>query len=492
MEIKRKEKTLFGLFLKYVTLFCVNTILLAAGVFGLMLWAAWAGLLLPANYAEVQLSENAGEIYRAGDLLETWIPQGCTYGVYGPGGEWQEGNFPRQEQKKAWDHYEKNHIYAEYKGFYRFLPLEDGNICIVKYYLVMRYAGDMLNKLFPSPEILMPIADLVLFVLNAVLLSRSFAKKVGEELQALQGITERIAANDLEFETGTSDVREIEGIMSSLGRMKDALQESLRAQWDMEKQKHEQLSALAHDIKTPLTIIRGNAELLKESGLSQEDQECVRYILDSGEEIQGYLEAMKEVMGGPGQGKERATVQTEISCESLGEELEKMARQIAGAQRVPAVFGNGMSEGERCGEGDDEEDSEREAYKEGAVRCSLPDILRAWSNLVSNGAEHTDPQRGIEISAQVRRREGQSYFRAAVRDYGPGFSPRDLQYADQEFYSGDASRHDRKHSGLGLSIAKKFAGEQGGFLEYGNREDKAGAEAALWLLAEGKQVDGGT
>ena len=102
MEIKRKEKTLFGLFLKYVTLFCVNTILLAAGVFGLMLWAAGAGLLLPANYAEVQLSENAGEIYRAGDLLETWIPQGCTYGVYGPGGEWQEGNFPRQEQKKAY------------------------------------------------------------------------------------------------------------------------------------------------------------------------------------------------------------------------------------------------------------------------------------------------------------------------------------------------------------------------------------------------------
>ena len=37
MEIKRKEKTLFGLFLKYVTLFCVNTILLAAGGFGLIL-----------------------------------------------------------------------------------------------------------------------------------------------------------------------------------------------------------------------------------------------------------------------------------------------------------------------------------------------------------------------------------------------------------------------------------------------------------------------
>lgn len=39
-----------------------------------------------------------------------------------------------------------------------------------------------------------------------------------------------------------------------------------------------------------------------------------------------------------------------------------------------------------------------------------------------------------------------------------------------------ASRHDRRHQGLGLSIAKRFLEEQGGFLEYGNRTDTAGAE----------------
>ena len=97
--------------------------------------------------------------------------------------------------------------------------MEDGNIC----------------KFLLPPESLMPIADLLLFLLNAVLLSRSFAKKVGTRLRSLQEITEKIAANDLEFETGTFDIREIGEIMTSLGQMKDALQESLKTQWDMEK-----------------------------------------------------------------------------------------------------------------------------------------------------------------------------------------------------------------------------------------------------------------
>lgn len=256
MEMKRKEKTLSGLFFRYVILFCFNTILLAAGVFLLMLWTASAGLLLPANYAEMQLSENAEEICRAGteidgdagaggeaeiagdarteagNSLEQWIPKGCTYGVYSSEGKWLAGNFPRQEQESAWNHYVKNYIYAEYKGYYRFLPLDNGNICIVKYHLVMRYASDRLNELFLAPEVLMPVVDLLLFVLNAVLLSRRFAKKVGKRLRELQMITEKIAGNDLAFETKASDIKEINEIMTSLGRMKDTLQESLKAQWE--------------------------------------------------------------------------------------------------------------------------------------------------------------------------------------------------------------------------------------------------------------------
>ena len=56
--------------------------------------------------------------------------------------------------------------------------------------------------------------------------------------------------------------------MSSLSGMKEALKDSLTIQWDAQQQKKEQLAALTHYIKTPLTVIKGNAELLAETDLA--------------------------------------------------------------------------------------------------------------------------------------------------------------------------------------------------------------------------------
>lgn len=88
-------------------------------------------------------------------------------------------------------------------------------------------------------------------------------------------------------------------------------------------------------------------------------------------------------------------------------------------------------------------------------------------NVVSNAVEHTDRARGIVVRLQMEVYEGQEYLTATVRDFGKGFSEQDLIYADQEFYSGDASRHDRTHQGLGLAIAKilKRAGRHALFLQ---------------------------
>lgn len=460
MEVKRGKRTLAGLFLKYVTLFCINTILLAAGGLAIFVYASTAGLLLPANYAEVQLAENAAQIRRADDSLESWIPQGCTYGVYHADGGWREGSFPAKERDSAWSHYQENNLYGEYKGYYRFLPLDNGDICIVKYHLAMRYSREKLNQFLPSPELLALIAGIILLILNALLLSGSFAGKVGVQLRELQAITEKIAGNDLEFETKALELKEMNGIMASLGRMKEALQSSLKAQWDMERQKQEQLSALTHDMKTPLTVIKGNTELIKEGMPSEADLECAEYILANVDEIEKYLETMKQVLSG----SRPRTEPVVLRCESLKEAFQKTAGQLAAAERFPVSFDIRPLDGKVC--------------------CDEAGLLRAWSNLVGNALEHTSRQGGIRISIGTEYKGKQPYLVAAVRDYGTGFSARDLQYADQEFYSGDESRHDRRHSGLGLSIAKRFVKAQGGFLEFGNCSDNVGARAALWIRME--------
>lgn len=456
MEIKRKQKTLAGLFLKYVVLFCVNTFLIVGGCTLLLMGCAYWGLVLPANYAETQLAENAPEIQREREDPGKWIPEGCTYGKYRADGKWLYGSFSEEERKKAWSQYEKDNIYASRGKYYRFIRQDTGDICIVKYDLYMKYSRKAWNDILPAPEAVSLILDAVLFILNAVFLSRGFAKRLNRQLGKLRVITEKIAENDLTFETKPSDIREIDEVILSLSHMKQALGDSLKAQWDMEQQKQEQLAALTHDIKTPLTIIRGNAELMAEDDLSAENRECMNDILTNAGEIEYYLEHMKQVL----YGMETENDWGAVSCIQMGEMLQKTAMQLAAAQKMPASFDMELPDGEIC--------------------CSQACMLRAWNNILGNAAEHTDREKGIEVKICRRVREKQEYLVALVHDYGKGFDKKDLLYADKAFYSGDRSRHDRSHQGLGLAIAKRFMEEQGGFLEYQNHAVE-GAQAALWI-----------
>lgn len=83
--------------------------------------------------------------------------------------------------------------------------------------------------------------------------------------------------------------------------MGDALTGSLQKQWAMEQRQREQIIQLSHKLKTPLTIIEGNAELLAEDDdLTAEQKAQVESILQGAEQTRTYL------------GKIRAEVQTPL------------------------------------------------------------------------------------------------------------------------------------------------------------------------------------
>ena len=117
--------------------------------------------------------------------------------------------------------------------------------------------------------------------------------------------------------------------------MKDALQASLAAQWEAERIKKEQIGALAHDIKIPATIIKGNAELLQLTEPDEEQAEYAQYILDAGNKIEHYVGQLIQLS------KAEEAVAVHVEYTDLKEWIQNIYRDaaaLAGPKQIDLVL----------------------------------------------------------------------------------------------------------------------------------------------------------
>lgn len=452
-----RRKSFAGFFLRYIVFFCGGTlalILVAVLVFGGMIRA---GAVLPANYAEVQIEKDREKIAAADTVSKEMLPDGSRFGVYRPQGEYLYGTFtPGKERERAWTACKENRRSAGKEGYYQYVLRENGEVCVIRYQLATRFAESPWGSRLPSPMLCAGLAFIIMFILQAVLLSVHFSRRLSGKLAILRDTTENIRQQDLEFEQPCSDIAEIAEILDSLCRMKDALGESLKEQWEQERRMKEQIGALAHDIKTPLTVIRGNAELLEEEACTPDILEPLFHIRQSSAEIEEYLAALREILS-----DQEETVQSEeIECGLLAAKMAAQAESFACAQHR----GTEVSLSETGGK----------------VWCDVGKIFRAWNNLLSNALEYTPGGESIRVEFGTCGEAGKRYFFAAVTDRGCGFSEEALRHGTEKFYQGDKSRHDKSHRGLGLYIASEFAKAQGGMVRLGNAaEDGYGGRTEL-------------
>lgn len=96
-------------------------------------------------------------------------------------------------------------------------------------------------------------------------------------------------------------------------------------------------------------------------------------------------------------------------------------------------------------------------------------------NLLDNAARFTPEGGAVRLSAYVE----EAVLTVAVEDTGPGFSPEALARAGRGLYTGDASRPQDGHMGMGLTFARQVARRHGGTLTLSNTS--RGARAALTL-----------
>lgn len=468
MEIKIRgkrsgRKTVTSVFFRYICIYTTGALFWLSVVFAVYFVLDVTGEILPANHMEVQLNASADDIREISRVTEDMLPEGCTYGIYDHDGDWIYGTFSSEEAAQAWKHYETNSVYGRGNGYYRFFVRDEGEICIVKYKIAARFRNTFLGKIFPGPDILAVLSFVVLFLIHTVLVSRRYGRYMRERIAVLNEVTSKIRNRNLEFEEEHSEIKEVDEVLGSLYQMKEALKDSLFRQWNQEKSKDEQIAALTHDIKTPLTVVRGNAELLAEGELSENEKGYNMDILQSVSAMEEYLTILQEILlaGGTERGMQ------EHDCSEVVDQLKERARILAAARHGEVLF---------------DETKLREDRK---ILCSEGQIMRAFDNILNNAMDYNPAKEKVEIRTEMVKEGKSEYLAVVVTDEGPGFTQEGLKRAAEQFYQGDKSRNNKDHYGIGLYTAERFAKAQGGYLTLENTETKGARVSLFILLLEG-------
>lgn len=329
------------------------------------------------------------------------------------------------------------------------VKMADGSFCLLQYDYATPYADPALRDTLPDFQTCYMLLLALLVIAWLGWQTHCTVRVFAAETACLHRAVDAIAAQQPErIDADGAHLREFSATLHAMQTMGRELTDSLQSQWRMEQQRAEQIAALTHDLKTPLSIIQGNADLLAEDALSADQQTQVEAILRGTDRAQQYMAALRTACAPP------ATVET-FPSHTLVSELAETARALCAPAGVQLIL-NEQWQGTLC-----------------AAQC---DLLRATENLLDNAVRYTP--RGGTVTLLVTKEKQDFVLR--VTDTGPGFTPEALAKAGEMLYT-DAARSDAAHQGLGLYFARKVAQSNGGVLVLSNLPAAHGACAELRL-----------
>jgi signal transduction histidine kinase len=296
----------------------------------------------------------------------------------------------------------------------------DGSTVILHWHWRAEFTSTVLRKMLPPFEYLwltaLGVALLLCLLLNTLRLRRRLATK----LRLFSEVSEKVGEQELDFIIPKAGIREYDQALDAMDEMRVALKESLVAQWAASQQRQMEISALAHDLKTPLTIIGGNAELLLEEGVVPEQRQMVESIESNASRAKLYVLSMLDAAAGTEEAYERTALS------ALLDKAVIQVQEIASNAGVQLAVSNHLT---------------------GSATVQPKRMLRAIENILRNAIEHTPAGETIGVSGGD---ENGKSWNIQIEDGGDGFSDGALQHATERFWRDDLSRGNDGHSGLGL------------------------------------------
>lgn len=448
-SIKNKRKIPLSLF--YLKYFVYLTLGIFAGIFIVVVVFEILiknEIIYPANYAEKLAQAARKEIAGAEAVSEDLIPEQCQYVLFDMSGEVKAGNIEKDGVENAWRAVQEN--VPGINGYYYTVIERDTEYCVLQYKIIVQYKSPVLRRYLLAPEKLLPVSILFLIILVVVITAICFGRALKKKLSPLIQATEKLQDQELEFSIMSSDINEIDAVLKAMDNMRTALKKSLENQWQLEQTKKEQTLALAHDLKTPLTLARGNAELLYDTKLTEEQKEYVDYIASSSLQMQSYVQTLIEIT--------RDGYKLRLSNTAIVPFLQEVMEQVKGLCVGKNIHLQEIFD-----------------YSKQTFSVDHDLLMRALINVFSNAVEYT-PTDGIivfEIS------EENDYIVFSVSDTGSGFSAEALQHATEQFYMDDRSRNSKSHFGIGLFMADLVMTQHEGQLILDNSEETGGAKVVM-------------
>ena len=280
-----------------------------------------------------------------------------------------------------------------------------------------------------------------------------YRNKLKKPLAALDKASERIASNDLDFSVDYVGLDEMGRLCASFEKMRLSLQQNNRLMWRQMEQRKRLNAAFAHDLRTPLTVLKGYLEILQLPNDSLTVKETALTMLKHINRLERYVDSMStlQIM------EDIVPDYQKIEIDKFTDHAEQMVGMICQKAGKQYHF-----------------------YSSIQSKVALLDIemfSQVMENLVSNAAYHT------RSSVEVTLSELDPMLKVMVADDGAGFSPDSLKNAAEPYYTESTDKS--KHFGLGLYICKLLCEKHNGYLQIKNTDH--GGEVTAFFKKEKMQ-----
>lgn len=393
------------------------------------------GFIYPANHAEVNVNK-IEELLKRDDFNPTDIPYYYDYKYYEN----------RQDVKSTIDPKYKDYtIEAHNKGlaytnsiinakYFKKLTYKDKEL-ILAYQVSPILASENLYKKIRNVELLYLLLSFVIWIIGFIYLIKRTQKIIKSEINLIATSNDNIRNMNLDYKRKNSEYTEIQGVLDSLDTMARDLKKSLNDQWQTEKNQKTLIESITHDIRTPITLIKGNTELLKE----ESNPSQLEYINDLENGI-GRLEIYIKKLNNF---SKSMVYNPQIIDKNVINYWIELASTITSNEKINLIVIN---------------------MDTTDVKLNKEDIASALQNIIINACEHSPRGSTIYLSFNDKN----DFYTISVKDNGEGFRKEILDKGPQKNLT---TKPDKINHGLGLIIVDDLLKNNNGELVIGNYKE---------------------